>query len=341
MRTPPTRLSRAASISRATAPTGRPGVSEIRWARPSVCSMSASCSWRSRAATNAPDPSGAGSGADSQPRALRRSAVCCSWGSGGASAAASLPSIWVWACSVSQVALHSAWGSAGHVRAIRWSTHWSAPLRAAKPNAHLLPLDTQRRSCRPSSISAQSVFPVAVVVDGVQGAAMIHECRRHQGRLVPGGHHRVRAAAGWEVDDLAFTTAARIVPVEHLPSETAPLAQVSVGQLEAPGVLQASGSHRVEPGRCDEALNHRRRPGVVGGVEHGRPPGLTEGLVRERLEPEGPERLQEVGAGGSRTATMAPELWPGGSVRTMEPSGTCPCTLETSTSTLPSKNPRC
>ena len=43
----------------------------------------------------------------SQPRAVSRSAACCNCGSGGASATASLPRIWVCACNVSHVALHS------------------------------------------------------------------------------------------------------------------------------------------------------------------------------------------------------------------------------------------
>ncbi len=58
---------------------------------PSLCSTSASWERRSSATTSAPEPSGAGSGAVSQPRAVRRSAACWSWGSGGASATASLP----------------------------------------------------------------------------------------------------------------------------------------------------------------------------------------------------------------------------------------------------------
>ena len=48
-------------------------------------------------------PAGAGSGAVSHPRAVRRSAACCSSGSGGASATASLPRTCVCACSVSHV----------------------------------------------------------------------------------------------------------------------------------------------------------------------------------------------------------------------------------------------
>ena len=54
----------------------------------------------------------------SQPRAVRRSAACCSCGSGGASATANLPSTCVWACSVSQVALQSEYASSGHSVAI-------------------------------------------------------------------------------------------------------------------------------------------------------------------------------------------------------------------------------
>ncbi len=50
-----------------------------------------------------PEPSGAGSGGVSQPRAVNLSAACWSWGSGGASLAVSLPSTCVCACSVSSV----------------------------------------------------------------------------------------------------------------------------------------------------------------------------------------------------------------------------------------------
>ena len=75
--------------------------------RPSLCSTTASWVRRSRAHDERPEPSGAGSGAVSQPRAVRRSAACWSCGSGGASATASLPRTWVCACSVSQVSLHS------------------------------------------------------------------------------------------------------------------------------------------------------------------------------------------------------------------------------------------
>ena len=95
----------AASSSRVTAPTGRSGASATRAERPSLCSATASCVRRSSAATNAPEPSGAGSGSVSHPRAVSRSAACWSCGSGGASVTASLPSTCVWACRVSQVAL--------------------------------------------------------------------------------------------------------------------------------------------------------------------------------------------------------------------------------------------
>ena len=77
----------AASSSRVTSPTGRSGASGIalhaarRCARPPPRGVR-----RSSAATNAPEPSGAGSGSVSQPRALSRRAACWSCGSGGASA---------------------------------------------------------------------------------------------------------------------------------------------------------------------------------------------------------------------------------------------------------------
>ena len=45
--------------------------------------------------------------------ALKRNAACCSCGSGGASATASLPSSWVWACSVSQVSLQRSYDRTG------------------------------------------------------------------------------------------------------------------------------------------------------------------------------------------------------------------------------------
>jgi hypothetical protein len=57
--------------------------------------------------TNALDRAGAGRGDVSQSRALRRNAARWSWGSGGASAAASLPSTRVCVCSVSQVGRQS------------------------------------------------------------------------------------------------------------------------------------------------------------------------------------------------------------------------------------------
>src|SRR6516162_10444641 len=106
----------AARTSRVTAPTGRFGVSGTRPVRPSLCSTTASCRRRSRTTTSDPERSGAGNGAVSQPRAVRRRAECCSCGSGGASRTASLPSTWVWACSVSHVARHCSYGgSSGQV----------------------------------------------------------------------------------------------------------------------------------------------------------------------------------------------------------------------------------
>ena len=61
---------------------------------------------------------GRGKRSVSQPRAVSRSAACCSCGSGGASSAASFPSTCVCACSVSQVALHASNGSAVHTDVI-------------------------------------------------------------------------------------------------------------------------------------------------------------------------------------------------------------------------------
>ncbi len=63
--------------------------------------------------TSAPEPSGAGSGGVSQPRAVTRSAACWNCGSGDARATASLPSTWECPWIVSQVALHSSNGKAG------------------------------------------------------------------------------------------------------------------------------------------------------------------------------------------------------------------------------------
>ena len=91
---PPSRRT-AARTPTVTCATDRFGASGTRSTRPSECSTVASWDRRSRATTIAPDPSGAGSGSVSQPRAVRRSAACCSWGSGGARAAASLPRTWV------------------------------------------------------------------------------------------------------------------------------------------------------------------------------------------------------------------------------------------------------
>jgi len=73
----------------------RSGASGTRRACPALCSTTASWARRSSATTSEPDPSGAGSGAVSQPRAVSRSAACSNCGSGGASATASLPSTWV------------------------------------------------------------------------------------------------------------------------------------------------------------------------------------------------------------------------------------------------------
>ena len=81
----------ASSTSRVTSPTGRSGASATRRTPPPLCSTTASWVRRSSATTSAPEPSGAGSGAVSHPRAVRRSAACWSCGSGGASATASLP----------------------------------------------------------------------------------------------------------------------------------------------------------------------------------------------------------------------------------------------------------
>ena len=80
----------------------------MRRTRPSLCSTTASWVWRSSATTMAPEWSGAGNGAVSQPRADNRSAACCNSGSGAARATDSFPNSWVCAWSVSQVALHSA-----------------------------------------------------------------------------------------------------------------------------------------------------------------------------------------------------------------------------------------
>ena len=60
--TGPARPLIAWSSSRVTSPTGRSGVSATRAERPSLCSATASWLWRSRAATSAPEPSGAGNG---------------------------------------------------------------------------------------------------------------------------------------------------------------------------------------------------------------------------------------------------------------------------------------
>ena len=75
--------------------------------RPSLCSTTASCVRKSSATTTTPEPSGAGRGAVSHPRAVNLRAACWSCGSGGASATASLPRSWVWACRVSHVSLQS------------------------------------------------------------------------------------------------------------------------------------------------------------------------------------------------------------------------------------------
>jgi hypothetical protein len=90
-----------------------PGVSGTRSTEPPLCSTTAVWARRSSATTSEPEPSGAGSGVVSQPRAVSRSAACCNCGSGGASRTASLPSTWVWACSVSQVAAHRSYDTAG------------------------------------------------------------------------------------------------------------------------------------------------------------------------------------------------------------------------------------
>ena len=123
----------AASTSLVTSPTGRSGVSGTCPVRPSLCSMTASWTRRSSATTRAPEPSGAGSGAVSQPRAVSRSAACCSSGSGGASRVASLPSTWVCACRVSQVGLHCWYDVAGHSLAIaeRYCPHARCSMRRA------------------------------------------------------------------------------------------------------------------------------------------------------------------------------------------------------------------
>ncbi len=67
---------RGEHVARDVARPGDSGVSATRRVRPSLCSTTASCVRRSSATTNAPDPSGAGSGSVSQPRAVRRSAEC-------------------------------------------------------------------------------------------------------------------------------------------------------------------------------------------------------------------------------------------------------------------------
>ena len=103
---PPSRRT-APNTSRVTSPTDRSPVSAMCCVRPSLCSTTALWTRRSSATTNAPEASGAGSGAVSQPLAVSRSAACWSSGSGGANAAASFPRTWVWACSVSQVGLQS------------------------------------------------------------------------------------------------------------------------------------------------------------------------------------------------------------------------------------------
>ena len=86
---------------------------------------------RSSATTSEPEPSGAGSGAVSQPRAVSRSAACCNWGSGGASLAASLPRTWVWACSVSHVERHMSYEAAGQAETM--AGRLSRPWRCASP----------------------------------------------------------------------------------------------------------------------------------------------------------------------------------------------------------------
>ena len=106
MSTAPARRRTAASTSEATSPTARSGVSVMRPACPPLCSTTASWGPQIQPATSYPEPSGAGSGAVSHPRAVSRSAACCSCGSGGASLAASLPRTWTCPCSVSHVAAH-------------------------------------------------------------------------------------------------------------------------------------------------------------------------------------------------------------------------------------------
>jgi nitroreductase len=71
---PPARPARriAASSSLVTSPTARSGAGGIRRSPPPLCSATASWRCRSSAATNAPEQSGAGSGAVSQPRAVKR-----------------------------------------------------------------------------------------------------------------------------------------------------------------------------------------------------------------------------------------------------------------------------
>ena len=78
---PPSRLT-AWSASRVTSATGRLGVSETRVAAVRVLHQP---SWvrRSSAATIEPEPSGAGSAGVSHPRAVSRSAACCSCGRAG------------------------------------------------------------------------------------------------------------------------------------------------------------------------------------------------------------------------------------------------------------------
>ena len=78
----------------------------MRRMRPSLCSTTVSWRCRSNATTTAPEPSGAGRDAVSQPRVVNRSAACWSCGSGGANPAASFPSSCVCACTVSRVAVH-------------------------------------------------------------------------------------------------------------------------------------------------------------------------------------------------------------------------------------------
>ena len=85
-----------------TSPTGRSGVSGTAGAAVAVLDDRLVAVQVERG-DERPEPSGAGSGGVSQPRAVSRSAACWSCGSGGASAAASLPSTCVCAWSVSQV----------------------------------------------------------------------------------------------------------------------------------------------------------------------------------------------------------------------------------------------